>query len=236
MKIDKLLKLWFDAFGDNGLTLKRVFAGVTNNRTGEATKNKNRLFRQYLKDCGIFDVAGPREKLGIYLSKHLGRHGEFELSRVRNIHQGAWQWSVKYFKPNSPTPEQIKQAKCYVLVPSGASRFSHEPTANTCEQKVRALGYTCDVIFHRNGGYAVRLYEVNLAEAKFIGKQLLRKVVEIKNLLKCDGEKTIIEDPNLPAIGYWPEAKFLQRAFIEDHERAAIRSRAFLNFEWSVFD
>lgn len=239
MVIEKLFRLWRRAFGDQPLTLKKLFGLITNNRDNpEASKNTRRVFRQYLKDCGIFDVAGPREKLGIFLSKHLGRHGNYELSRVRNIHQGAWQWSVMYRATNAPTPEQIKQTKCFVLVPCGACRFSHEPTAKTCEQKVRALGYTADVVFHRNGGYAVRLYDVDLAEAKFIAKQLLRKIVEIKNLLKRDGEKTVIEGPDLPAIGYFPEAKFLRRAFVEDYERAgaAIRSYTFLNFEWSVFD
>lgn len=241
MEVKKLFCLWWRAFGDQQLTMKKLFGLITNNRDNpEASKNTRRVFRQYLKDCRIFDVAGPREKLGIYLSKHLGRHGDYELSRVRNIHQGAWQWSVRYFEPNSPTPEQIKQAKCYVLVPRGASRFSHEPSANQCEQKVRALEYTADVIFHRQGGYAVRLYDVDHTEAKSIARQVLRDVVEIKSPLKREGKKTVIESsPILPDIGYFPEQKFLDRALIGDYERAAgptIRGRPFLQFDWSVFD
>lgn len=239
MKIDKLLKLWFDAFGDKGLPLKRVFAGITNNRTGEATKNKNRLFRQYLKECGIFDVAGPREKLGIFLSKYLGRHGDYELSRVRNIHQGAWQWSVRYFEPNSPTPEQIKQDKCYVLVPRGASRFSREKSAYIYEQKVRDIGHTADVIFYRQSGFAIRLYDVDRSEADSIARTVLLSVVEITSPLKCEGKKTVIEsDTDLPSIGYFPEQKFLDRALVEDHARpgGVHRPTPFFGFEWRIFD
>ena len=241
MTITELLPLWFKAFGDQPLTMKRLFGLITNNRDNpEASKNTRRVFRQYLKDCGILEVAGPRAKFGIYLAKHLGRHGDYGLSRVRNIHQGAWQWSVKYIAPNSPTPEQIKQAKCYVLVPRGTSRFSREASASHYEQKVRGLGYTADVIFHRQGGYAIRLFDVDSSEADSIARKVLLSVVEIKNKLTLEGKKTVIEsDTDFPAIGYFPEQKFLDRALAGDQDHRtgpAIRSTPFLGFTWKIFD
>ena len=227
-------------FGDQPLNLKKLFGLIRDSQDNpQATKSTRRVFRRYLKDCGLLDVVGPREKFGIYLAKHLGQHGDYELSRVKDVHQGAWRWTVKYVETNSPTPEQIKQAKCYVLVPRGTSRFSREPSASHYEQKVRGLGYTADVIFHRQGGYAVRLYDVDHTEADSIARQVLRDVVEIKNPLKREGKKTIIESsPVIPAIGYWPEQKFLDRALIDDRTRTgSIRRRphAYINFGWDIF-
>lgn len=143
---------------------------------------------------------------------------------------------VKFLAPNSPTPKQIKQAKCYVLVPRGTSRFSREASANLYEQKVRQLGYTADVIFHRQGGYAIRLFDVDRSDAGSIARTVVLSVVEIKNRLKFEGKKTVIEsDTDLPAIGYFPEQKFLERALVEDHARVH-RPTPFLGFEWKIFD
>ena len=240
MKIDKLFQLWWGAYGDTPLTMKKLFGLLTNYQHNlDATKNTRQTFRQYLQYCGMFDVAGPETKLGLYLAKNLGRHGDYYLSRVQNVHQGAWQWCLEYIAPNSPTPEQIKQAKCYVLVPRGASRFSREPSANFYEQKVRQLGHTADVIFHRQGGYAVRLYDVDSSEADSIARTVLLSVVEITSPLKSEGKKTVVEgDSGLPAIGYFPEQKFLDRALVEDHARTGgvHRPTPFLGFEWRIFD
>ena len=135
------------------------------------------------------------------------------------------------------------QLKAILLTPMRARRFMHRPSVEGCARKVRDAGFKCDVIDYQQG-YAVRVFNIELAEARKLANRLLFGVHEIASPLKArPGESEKVwcmhtqrwVDRVDNGLRYVPEAKFIRRALSLDRQGSgAIKLKPLAR--WSPFD